>query len=297
VTDARGRRQGVIGGHVVSEIPGGHVIRLIGGIPGAEAEPLEHVPAGTDVTLRVDGSSLEREATGVGVSEIGPGFVVAARGIDVRPGATSSLAVRGDGTSFTYASGPDAATARPRFELARTTAEGDYRVEIDGAAVPAGARITATLDPATLAVSVAAEGMSATDFRVAVTRRDPSGGRAVATAPAAPDGRAIGLDVRLPRLIAAVRLSTHRVSRRGAQLSYVDSRPGGRVAILTQRAVERRCGGGRRCVGWVRVRRVEHADLARRVSVRVGALLPRGRYRVAVVVGVRKTGWLGFTVR
>lgn len=287
VTDVRGRRQGLINGRVVSEIPGGHVVRLIGGIPGVEAEPLEHVPAGTDVTLRIDGSKLKRESAGVAVSEIGPGFVVAAREIDVRLKTKSALSVRGDGSGLTYTAAADAGTTKPTFELARSTPEGDYRVEIEGGAVPAGAQVTAALDPATLAASVTTTGVPATDFRVAVTRRDASGGRAVATAPARAGGKPVELEARLPRLIAGVKLGARRVTRRGTRLSYIDTRPG-RLTILTQRAVGRR---------WVRVRRAARTDRSRHVSVRVATRLPRGRYRIAIAAGERTTHWLSFTVR
>lgn len=104
LTDDKGRQTGIVGGDLKREIPGVEVAETFS-VRNWEAspEPKYQVPAGQDIAMTLDGSSLKRTAKAK-VDLVGNGLVIAIEEIEIAPGQRDNVFVDGGGNGLYYES-------------------------------------------------------------------------------------------------------------------------------------------------------------------------------------------------
>lgn len=152
VTDTLGRRLGRIGGKIVEEIPDGKVTRLVGKRGGKgnlakdSAAPVLSLPATLDGDITVAVPTAMRRTARLELAMIGAGFDIAAADLVVKPGESSKLDFRADGSLVTFhgtaagatprvivGTGPDDDTPEAENrEVVPVESEADYLIEVQG---------------------------------------------------------------------------------------------------------------------------------------------------------------------
>lgn len=151
VTDTLGQRLGRIGGKIVEEIPDGKVTRLVGKEGGTgrlakdSAAPVLSLPATLDGEITVAVPAEMRTTARLELAMVGAGFDVAATDLVVKPGETSQLGFRADGSVVTYrgtagatprvvvGTGPDTDPSEDESrEVVPVESEADYLIEVQG---------------------------------------------------------------------------------------------------------------------------------------------------------------------
>jgi hypothetical protein len=178
LTDDAGHHTGYLNGRHVNTIPGGGVHYLVFGNWQNGPEPFYTVPAGTHVTLTVDGTTLHRTQT-AHVAVIGNGYDVTLNGIQVRPGDRLAIDPAADGSSVRFAT-PAAQSAT--ISLGASYPDVHYTFTI-GAGMPAGAELTARRTLGTGQFSLAQQGGQAPGQYAVTVEREDSGGVHYAQAP------------------------------------------------------------------------------------------------------------------
>jgi hypothetical protein len=171
LTDDAGNHTGYLNGRQVNTIPGGGVHYLVFGDWQNGPEPVYTVPAGTHVTLTVDGTTLRRTER-AHVAVIGNGFDVTLDGIQVRPGDPLAIDPAADGSGVRFAT-PAAQSAT--MSLGASYPDSHYTFTIH-ARIPAGAELTARRPLNTGQFSLGQQGGQAPGQYAVTVEREDSGG-------------------------------------------------------------------------------------------------------------------------
>jgi hypothetical protein len=146
IGDREGRKTGYVEGRLVNEIPGASVIPTFQNQNWRESpEPRYRIPSDLDVSILVDGATLDAPDT-ESVSVIGPGHAAVVREITLRPGEQNRLDVSQNGTTITYRTEPGFAQS-PRLELGLDRAKRDYKFAITPTTIEGGSTLAARARP------------------------------------------------------------------------------------------------------------------------------------------------------
>jgi hypothetical protein len=174
ISDSQGRRVGYVGDQLVNEVPGARQIRMVGDV-GQAHEPIYTLPLTATYTIQLDGSAAGQSGPAA-VAQFGPGYAMAAEGLQVGPSTHSQLSFAADGTRASYSSDtPGAAT----LTLAQDSAGSSHRFSVAGAGVAAGQALTMQLDSASgqIVISGAQAGSA---YDLAITRVSVAGAQTFA---------------------------------------------------------------------------------------------------------------------
>jgi hypothetical protein len=171
LTDDAGHHTGYLNGQQVNTIPGVEVHYLVFGDWQNGPEPVYMVPAGTHVTLTVDGTTLHRAQTAA-VAVIGNGYDVTLDGIQVRPGDRLAIDPAADGSSVRFAA---TAAQSATISLGASYPDSHHTVTTH-ASIPAGAELTALLPLGTGQFSLQQRGGQAPGQYAVTAQRQDSGG-------------------------------------------------------------------------------------------------------------------------
>ncbi|MFI5782751.1 hypothetical protein [Nocardia sp. NPDC051570] len=141
LTDDQGRSTGFSGDKRVNDIPGAEFVDTMADDSAYRIAPDIQVPAGTHMTITVDGAGLEK-ADPTEVTIINSASEIAVSGINLGPQSKSTIDVSADGTSVTYASTDEQA---PTIEIGEDYETDGYTFIAKDAAVGAGGSITVSL--------------------------------------------------------------------------------------------------------------------------------------------------------
>jgi hypothetical protein len=152
ITDASGRRLGVVNGSLVNQIPGSQINPVISSSTWSnKITPNYVVPASGTYTLTVDGSALtgpDTETLGI----IGPSFATSVDNIVMRPGDKDSLTAAPDATNISYT------VSRPKsavLELGVLDNQADYAFTVAGLSARPGGAVTLSLPAESTNLTVA----------------------------------------------------------------------------------------------------------------------------------------------
>jgi hypothetical protein len=143
ITDEQGNRLGYVDGKIVNEIPGASFNAYRMGASMEAPDPIYSIPAGLDVTVTIDGRSLDA------VSEtdlvlIGPGFSIGVEGINLEPGQVDTVYFFPNDQTIVYDTEKDES---PYIVVAVEDKDGaDYYFEVQGMDMQGGGEITVSLD-------------------------------------------------------------------------------------------------------------------------------------------------------
>ncbi|MDX9992907.1 MAG: hypothetical protein RBS68_12785, partial [Anaerolineales bacterium] len=143
ITDAQGHRLGYLDGKIINEIPGASFNAYRMGASMDAPDPIYSIPAGLDVTVTIDGRSLDA------VSEtdlvlIGPGFSIGVEGINLEPGQVDTVYFFPTDQTIVYETDKDES---PYIVVAvENKAGADYYFEVQGMDMQGGGEITVSLD-------------------------------------------------------------------------------------------------------------------------------------------------------
>jgi hypothetical protein len=145
LTDDQGRKTGYDNGHFVQDIPGSKAI-----FPRADRdweaspEPSYRVPAGTKVSVTIDGSNLKSEDT-ENVTLVGPGADASVDHIKMAPGQKDELTLDGSGTGLQLKTDPGQ-TEGPILNVGFDGGAADYGLAITPTELAGGSTIALHLD-------------------------------------------------------------------------------------------------------------------------------------------------------
>lgn len=143
ITDAQGKRFGLVNGKMVKEIPGVKFQDLDSKeLWEDENDPLYFVPTGIQFTLTVDGGGLKTK-TIASVTMIGPGYDLAVDEINLDPGQKDSITFSPDGKSISYKTD---STESPDIVLGYESKGADYAFLVKGVDIEPGGTLNVTLD-------------------------------------------------------------------------------------------------------------------------------------------------------
>jgi hypothetical protein len=144
ITDDNGNRLGYLDGRVINEIPGASYNAYRMGASGNTPEPIYSVPAGTNVTITIDGTGLIEE-TMTDLVMIGPGFSIGVEGISLAPGQVDTAYFYPADEMIAYETGADE-SPNIVIGIENPDAEADYYFEVQGTDMPGGGTLTISLD-------------------------------------------------------------------------------------------------------------------------------------------------------
>jgi len=143
ITDAQGKRFGLVNGKMVKEIPGVKFQTLDSkDLWEDEGDPIYYVPTGMQFTLSVDGGGLKKP-TLASVTMIGPGYDLAVDEINLDPGQKDSITFSPDGKSISYKTD---STESPDIVLGYEAKGADYSFLVKGVDIEPGGTVNVTLD-------------------------------------------------------------------------------------------------------------------------------------------------------
>jgi hypothetical protein len=143
ITDAHGKRFGMVGGKMLKEIPGVQVRTLDGNdLWDDDEDPVYLVPADIQFSLTLDGSALKKE-TRASVTMIGPGYDLAVEDIKLSPGEKDEIQFSHDGKSVSYKT---SSKESPELELGYDGKDADYSFDVKGVELAAGGAVNVALD-------------------------------------------------------------------------------------------------------------------------------------------------------
>ncbi|MFO7585150.1 MAG: hypothetical protein R6W69_10505, partial [Anaerolineales bacterium] len=90
ITDEQGNRLGYVDGKIVNEIPGAFFNAYRMGFVQEAPDPIYSIPAGLDVTVTIDGSTLDADSE-TDLVMIGPGFFIGIEEIILEPGQVDTV--------------------------------------------------------------------------------------------------------------------------------------------------------------------------------------------------------------
>ena len=143
ITDDDGHRLGYVDGKLVNEIPGARYMLYRMGVGVDAPEPVYWIPAGLDVTISLDGSTLAEESA-TDLVMIGPGFSIGVEGISLQPGQVDTVYFMPTDQMVYYETDKDES---PTLLVAiEDQGAADYYFEVLGADMQGGGAIALVLD-------------------------------------------------------------------------------------------------------------------------------------------------------
>ena len=144
ITDDDGNRLGYVDGKIVNEIPGARYTKYRMLASGETPEPVYLIPAGLEVTVEIDGSTLTEESI-TDLIMIGAGFSIGVEGIYLEPGQVDTVYFYPAEQTIAYETESDES---PYIVVGveNPDAEADYYFEVQGADIQGGGVITVYLD-------------------------------------------------------------------------------------------------------------------------------------------------------
>lgn len=143
ITDQQGNRLGYVNGKIVNEIPGAYFTAYRMGFVQEAPDPIYSVPSGLDVTVSIDGSTLDAD-TETDLVLIGPGFFIGVEGIILEPGQVDTVSFFPQDQMIVYGTDSDES---PFIVVGiENRAGADYYFEVQGMDMQGGGEITVWLD-------------------------------------------------------------------------------------------------------------------------------------------------------
>jgi hypothetical protein len=143
ITDDNGNRLGFVDGKIVNEIPGARYTAYRMGASMEAPEPIYWLPAGMDVTISLDGSTLSEDSA-TDLVMIGPGFSIGVEGISLAPGQVDTVYFMPGDEMVYYETDKDES---PNMLVAiEDQGAADYYFEVQGADMQGGGAIALVLD-------------------------------------------------------------------------------------------------------------------------------------------------------
>lgn len=143
ITDAQGNRLGYVDGKIVNEIPGATFNAYRMGFVQEAPDPIYSIPAGLDVTVTIDGSSLDADSE-TDLVLIGPGFTIGVEEIMLEPGQVDTVRFFPTDQMIIYETEADES---PFIVVGVENRDGaDYYFEVQGMDMLGGGEITVWLD-------------------------------------------------------------------------------------------------------------------------------------------------------
>ena len=144
ITDDNGNRLGYVDGKIVNEIPNASYTAYRMEASGNAPEPIYWLPAGLDVTISIDGSTLTKESL-TDLVMIGAGFSIGVEGIYLEPGQIDTAYFYPAEQTIAYETKADESPFIV-VGVENPDAEADYYFEVQGADIKGGGIITVYLD-------------------------------------------------------------------------------------------------------------------------------------------------------
>jgi hypothetical protein len=157
ITDAQGRRFGLLGNQLLTEIPGvAYSIPKSGATWSMDGDPLYFLPAGQSFTVTVDGSYLQKKGS-ADLTLVGAGYGASVEQITLQPGQkdTLTLALSRTGGSVTYTTTADES---PDISLSLETKAADYSFDVQGVEIKGGGTVRLALDQPRAQLAIATTG-------------------------------------------------------------------------------------------------------------------------------------------
>lgn len=143
IADEQGNRLGYVNGKIVNEIPGAYFTAYRMGFVQEAPDPIYSIPAGLDVTVTIDGSTLDAN-TETDLVLIGPGFFIGVEGIILEPGQVDTVYFSPGDQLITYET--DSGESPFIVVGIENRAGADYYFEVQGMDMQGGGEITVWLD-------------------------------------------------------------------------------------------------------------------------------------------------------
>jgi hypothetical protein len=144
ITDDNGNRLGYVDGKILNEIPNATYSAYRMDASGNAPEPTYWLPAGLDVTITIDGSTLTEESL-TDLVMIGAGFSIGVEGIVLQPGQVDTAYFYPADQTIAYETQSDE-SPNIVIGIENPNAEADYSFEVQGADITGGGIITVYLD-------------------------------------------------------------------------------------------------------------------------------------------------------
>jgi len=144
ITDNDGNRLGYVDGKIVNEITGASYTKYRMAASGNTPEPVYSLPAGLDVIVTIDGSTLTEESV-TDLIMIGAGFSIGVEGIYLEPGQVDTAYFYPNDQTIAYETEADESPYIV-IGIENPEAEADYYFEVQGADIQGGGIITVYLD-------------------------------------------------------------------------------------------------------------------------------------------------------
>jgi hypothetical protein len=173
ITDNAGQQLGVVGGSLISQIPGAQTEPVIASQTWDDKiGPNFLVPANGTYSIALDGTGLSQpdiETLGI----IGPSFSMSVNNITVRPGEKDTLVEQPDGTGMRFSS---SRSQFPTLQLGVSDDQADYSFAISGLSTQPGSTASLSLpaESGTLGVSTTGSGQ-ASNVNLQMTRYTAKG--------------------------------------------------------------------------------------------------------------------------
>jgi hypothetical protein len=143
IADDEGNRLGYVDGKIVNEIPGAYFNAYRMGFVQEAPDPIYHVPAGLDVTVTIDGSTLDANSE-TDLVMIGSGFFIGIEEIILEPGQVDTVYFFPADQMIIYETDADES---PYIVAGIENRDGaDYYFEVQGMDMLGGGEITVWLD-------------------------------------------------------------------------------------------------------------------------------------------------------
>ncbi len=144
ITDDNGNRLGYVDGKIINEIPNAIYNTYRMEASGNTPEPIYSIPAGLDVTVSIDGSTLGAESL-TDLVMIGAGFSIGIEGIALEPGQVDTAYFYPSDEMISYETQSDE-SPNIVIGIENPNAEADYYFEVQGTDMTGGGTITVSLD-------------------------------------------------------------------------------------------------------------------------------------------------------
>jgi hypothetical protein len=176
VTDAQGRRLGLIGKKLVEEIPGAH-LELVKGDDSElweeDEPPVFYLPRDMAFQVTIGGKDL-KQASETSISLIGPGYDLTVDEIALDPGQTDTIQFAADGRELAYKTESDES---PTLTVGFESRSGpDYEFDFTGVDLDGGGTIRVKLNPVGETVALNTQGTKKPGtYEIVMNRLDTKG--------------------------------------------------------------------------------------------------------------------------
>jgi hypothetical protein len=158
LTDAAGRRLGIVGDEAFEEIPGAVLIPVRSGLWSDAHAPIYRIPRGVAFTATVGAGSLA-EGELASFTVIGPGYALAVDGVELVQKQVDTIAFSADARSISYRTDTD---MTPLLTVGIETDAADYEFEVLAEGDAEGQEVSLRIDPAAAALAITTRGRDET---------------------------------------------------------------------------------------------------------------------------------------